>query len=197
MYPSLAQELIVCSVEKNEAELKRMIAKVMSDKEAMLETIETLDQHKREAVETTWQKVNGYVAPPLSVTGAVVLTRTGWIQRLRRHLRGATSRQFRQASAARGSGPDARSRGQGPPWHSLEAKSHGAEWWPEVSAALLRIRTLIFQICHRSYTLPAAPAGSRCLSLFYPSLPDIIRVMIRDLTARSRLPLTGHLSRCP
>lgn len=39
-----------------------MIAQVLKDKKAMLETIETLDKHKREAVETTWTKVNRYAS---------------------------------------------------------------------------------------------------------------------------------------
>ena len=38
-----------------------MIQQVLKDKKQMLDTIETLDQHKREAVEKTWTKVNGYV----------------------------------------------------------------------------------------------------------------------------------------
>ncbi|KAI0704404.1 condensin complex subunit SMC2 [Cerioporus squamosus] len=46
-------------VEKNETQLNKMIQQVLSDKQRMLETIDNLDRHKREAVETTWTKVNG------------------------------------------------------------------------------------------------------------------------------------------
>ena len=40
-----------------------MIATINRDKEKMFETIETLDQHKRESVEKTWKKVDRYALP--------------------------------------------------------------------------------------------------------------------------------------
>ena len=48
------------SVEKNEADLKKMLAQVLKDKAKIEETIEELDRYKRDAVEKTWSKVNGY-----------------------------------------------------------------------------------------------------------------------------------------
>lgn len=41
-----------------------MITQVLKDKTKMVAGIDQLDQFKREAVETTWQKVNGW-APHL------------------------------------------------------------------------------------------------------------------------------------
>lgn len=40
---------------------------VLKDKEKIEETIEELDRYKRDALHTTWEKVNGYVAPALLV----------------------------------------------------------------------------------------------------------------------------------
>ncbi len=61
--PSLSAMLTEwISVEKNEIQLRKMIEQVTNDKRRMLETIDNLDHHKREAVETTWTKVNGYVS---------------------------------------------------------------------------------------------------------------------------------------
>ena len=51
------------SAEKNEESIKKMIATINRDKEKMFETIETLDQHKRESVEKTWKKVDRYALP--------------------------------------------------------------------------------------------------------------------------------------
>jgi len=48
------------SVEKREDDLKRMLATVMKDKEKIEETIEELDRYKRDALQKTWEKVNGY-----------------------------------------------------------------------------------------------------------------------------------------
>lgn len=47
------------SVEKKEVTLKKMLATVLKDKEKIEETIEELDRYKRDALQTTWQKVNG------------------------------------------------------------------------------------------------------------------------------------------
>ncbi|KIY44458.1 condensin complex subunit SMC2 [Fistulina hepatica ATCC 64428] len=46
------------TVEKRETECKKNLRTVLSDKEKIEETIEQLDQHKREALQTTWTKVN-------------------------------------------------------------------------------------------------------------------------------------------
>jgi structural maintenance of chromosome 2 len=48
------------SVEKREDDLKRMLATVMKDKEKIEETIEELDRYKRDALQKTWETVNGY-----------------------------------------------------------------------------------------------------------------------------------------
>ncbi|EIW52907.1 condensin complex subunit SMC2 [Trametes versicolor FP-101664 SS1] len=50
---------MIDGVEKQEGDLKKMITQVLKDKTKMVAGIDQLDQFKREAVETTWQKVNG------------------------------------------------------------------------------------------------------------------------------------------
>ena len=47
--------------EKQEASAKSMLAQVLKDKEKIEETIKELDRCKREALEKTWEKVNGCV----------------------------------------------------------------------------------------------------------------------------------------
>jgi len=47
------------SVEKKETALKKMLATVMKDKEKIEETIEELDRYKRDALQKTWEKVDG------------------------------------------------------------------------------------------------------------------------------------------
>lgn len=47
------------SVEKREASLKKMLGTVLKDKEKIEQTIEELDRYKRDALTTTWEKVNG------------------------------------------------------------------------------------------------------------------------------------------
>ncbi|PIL32520.1 hypothetical protein GSI_05223 [Ganoderma sinense ZZ0214-1] len=47
------------ATEKQEIETKRKLQTVLKDRGKMVETIETLDQHKRDTVETVWNKVNG------------------------------------------------------------------------------------------------------------------------------------------
>lgn len=47
------------SVEKQEGDLKKMLQTVLKDKTKIEAGIAQLDQFKRDAVETTWQKVNG------------------------------------------------------------------------------------------------------------------------------------------
>ena len=52
----------VCgSVEKREAALKKMMSTVLKDKEKIEETIAQLDQYKKDALQKTWEKVNGCV----------------------------------------------------------------------------------------------------------------------------------------
>lgn len=46
--------------EKQETSAKSMLAQVVKDKEKIEETIKELDRCKREALEKTWEKVNGY-----------------------------------------------------------------------------------------------------------------------------------------
>ena len=50
--------------EKQEASAKSMLAQVLKDKEKIEETIKELDRCKREALEKTWEKVNGCVCLP-------------------------------------------------------------------------------------------------------------------------------------
>jgi hypothetical protein len=58
------------SVEKRETSLKKMLATVMKDKEKIEETIAELDRYKREALESTWKKVDGYASPQTSAFAA-------------------------------------------------------------------------------------------------------------------------------
>lgn len=56
--------LILCSfssrrVEKREKALTKMLSTVLKDKEKIEETIEELDRYKRDALQKTWEKVNG------------------------------------------------------------------------------------------------------------------------------------------
>ncbi|KAF7330368.1 Structural maintenance of chromosomes protein [Mycena venus] len=50
---------MIDNVEKREAGLKKMLSTVMKDKEKIEATIEELDRYKREALESTWKKVDG------------------------------------------------------------------------------------------------------------------------------------------
>ncbi|KAJ7671669.1 condensin complex subunit SMC2 [Mycena polygramma] len=50
---------MIDNVEKREAGLKKMLTTVMKDKEKIEATIEELDRYKREALESTWKKVDG------------------------------------------------------------------------------------------------------------------------------------------
>lgn len=47
-------------MEKKEIALKKMLSTVLKDKEKIEETIEELDRYKRDALQKTWEKVNGY-----------------------------------------------------------------------------------------------------------------------------------------
>lgn len=49
------------SVEKRETSLRKMLATVLKDKEKIEDTIEELDRYKRDALQKTWEKVNGWV----------------------------------------------------------------------------------------------------------------------------------------
>ena len=46
------------SVEKKEQALKKMMATVLKDKAMIQDTIVELDRYKRDALKTTWTKVN-------------------------------------------------------------------------------------------------------------------------------------------
>jgi len=50
---------LTSSVEKKEAALKKMLSTVLKDKEKIEATIEELDRYKRDALQKTWEKVNG------------------------------------------------------------------------------------------------------------------------------------------
>ncbi|KAH7120962.1 hypothetical protein B0J11DRAFT_53088 [Dendryphion nanum] len=50
---------MIDSVEKKEAHLKKNMATVIKDKKKIEETIENLDEYKKEALHKTWSKVNG------------------------------------------------------------------------------------------------------------------------------------------
>ena len=47
------------SAEKREASLRKMPGTVLKDKEKIEQTIEELDRYKRDALMSTWEKVNG------------------------------------------------------------------------------------------------------------------------------------------
>ncbi|KAG9312704.1 condensin complex subunit SMC2 [Chiua virens] len=47
------------TVEKKETELKKMMATVLKDKQKIEETIAELDRYKRDALQKTWEKVDG------------------------------------------------------------------------------------------------------------------------------------------
>lgn len=48
------------SLEKREGALQKNLVIVTKDKAKIETTIENLDQHKRDALQKTWEKVNGY-----------------------------------------------------------------------------------------------------------------------------------------
>jgi structural maintenance of chromosome 2 len=50
---------MIDSVEKKEVSLKNMMRTVIKDKKKIEETIENLDKYKKEALQKTWEKVNG------------------------------------------------------------------------------------------------------------------------------------------
>ena len=50
---------MIDSVEKKESELKTMMATVLKDKGKIEDTIQELDRYKKDALQTTWEKVNG------------------------------------------------------------------------------------------------------------------------------------------
>lgn len=50
---------MIDNVEKKEAALKNKMRTVVRDKKKIEETIETLDQYKKDALHKTWEKVNG------------------------------------------------------------------------------------------------------------------------------------------
>jgi len=56
---ALTRAVDLPSVEKREASLKKMLGTVLKDKEKIEQTIEELDRYKRDALKTTWEKVNG------------------------------------------------------------------------------------------------------------------------------------------
>lgn len=55
-------------MEKREAELKKMLSTVLKDKQKIEDTIEELDRYKRDALQKTWEKVNGCVILLFSVS---------------------------------------------------------------------------------------------------------------------------------
>ncbi|KIJ99285.1 hypothetical protein K443DRAFT_680122 [Laccaria amethystina LaAM-08-1] len=50
---------MIDTVEKREVDLKKMLTTVMKDKEKIEKTIEELDRYKRDALQKTWEKVDG------------------------------------------------------------------------------------------------------------------------------------------
>ncbi|KAG5645320.1 hypothetical protein DXG03_006509 [Asterophora parasitica] len=49
---------MIDNVEKRELDLQKMLSTVLKDKEKIEETIEELDRYKRDALQTTWEKVD-------------------------------------------------------------------------------------------------------------------------------------------
>ncbi len=54
----LTAGLIDRSVEKKEKDLLGMYRQVLKDKTKIEETVATLDEYKKEALQNTWEKVN-------------------------------------------------------------------------------------------------------------------------------------------
>ncbi|KAG6868858.1 hypothetical protein C0993_008987 [Termitomyces sp. T159_Od127] len=50
---------MIDNVEKRESDLQKMLSTVMKDKEKIEETIDELDRYKRDALQKTWEKVDG------------------------------------------------------------------------------------------------------------------------------------------
>lgn len=50
---------MIDSVEKKEVALKNMMKTVIRDKKKIEETISSLDEYKKKALQETWEKVNG------------------------------------------------------------------------------------------------------------------------------------------
>lgn len=50
---------MIDSVEKQETSLKKMLSTVLKDREKIEKTVDELDRYKRDALEKTWEKVNG------------------------------------------------------------------------------------------------------------------------------------------
>ena len=46
-------------MEKKENEIKKMMATVLKDKQKIEDTIAELDRYKRDALQKTWEKVDG------------------------------------------------------------------------------------------------------------------------------------------
>ena len=46
-------------MEKKETEIKKMMATVLKDKQKIEDTIAELDRYKRDALQKTWEKVDG------------------------------------------------------------------------------------------------------------------------------------------
>ena len=46
-------------MEKKESEIKKMMSTVLKDKQKIEDTIAELDRYKRDALQKTWEKVDG------------------------------------------------------------------------------------------------------------------------------------------
>lgn len=57
-------DFLAFSVEKKEKELMIMYRQVLKDKAKIEETVAKLDEYKKEALQTTWEKVNESVSLP-------------------------------------------------------------------------------------------------------------------------------------
>jgi hypothetical protein len=104
--------------EKQEASAKSMLGQVLKDKEKIEETIKELDRCKREALEKTWEKVNGYNCLACQLSAVFNPHR----QRLWRYFRRAAAWELCEAAATRRPGPDPGPGGQSAPGQRVEAK---------------------------------------------------------------------------
>ena len=73
-----------------------MLGTVLKDKEKIEQIIEEPDRYQRDALKTTWEKVNGYMLFPES----------GKYTGTRRHLRGAPPGELCDVAASRRTRPD-------------------------------------------------------------------------------------------
>lgn len=119
------------SVEKKEASLTKMLSQVLGDKEKIEETIEELDRYKRDALQKTWEKVNGWACR--HITRRRCGTNRLHVQRFRWYFRRAFARKLCQAPAAWWARLNARTRSQSSTGERMETELDRVIRWSTVS----------------------------------------------------------------